>query len=65
MKQLNLGNEKTFRTILMLAIPSMIAQLVNVLYNIVDRIYVGNLPLIGNIALVGIGVVAPISTLIT
>lgn len=49
----------------MLAIPSMIAQLVNVLYNIVDRIYVGNLESIGQIALVGVGVVAPISTLIT
>lgn len=65
MRKMNLGSQNTLKTILMLIVPSMIAQLVNVLYNIVDRIYVGNLPLIGNIALVGIGVVAPISTLIT
>ena len=36
MKSINLGNTKTFNSILHLAIPSMIAQLVNVLYNIVD-----------------------------
>lgn len=65
MRKMNLSSQNTLKTILMLIVPSMIAQLVNVLYNIVDRIYVGNLPLIGNIALVGIGVVAPISTLIT
>jgi len=65
MRNINLGNTKTFNTILKLAIPSMIAQLVSVLYNIVDRIYVGNMPGIGSIALVGIGVCAPITTFIT
>lgn len=65
MQKMNLGSKNTLKTIFMLIIPSMIAQLVNVLYNIVDRIYIGNIPEIGNIALVGIGVVAPISTLIT
>ncbi len=65
MEKMNLGSEKTFNTILRLAIPAMVAQLVSVLYNIVDRIYVGNLPNNGSIALVGIGVCAPITTFIS
>lgn len=60
-----LGNTNTLKTILKLAIPSMISQLISVLYSIVDRIYVGNLNTIGEIALIGIGVVSPITTLIT
>lgn len=59
MKSINLENNKTFKSILYLAIPSMIAQLVNVLYNIVDRIFIGNMPINGEIALAGVGVCAP------
>ena len=51
-----LGNQNTLKSIFRLAIPSMVGQLINVLYNIVDRIYVGNLPNVGEIALIGIGV---------
>lgn len=65
MKKINLGSEKTWPTILRLALPAMLAQIVSVLYNIVDRIYVSNMPENGSIALVGIGVVAPITTLIS
>ena len=65
MKKIDLGSEKTWPTILRLAIPAMLAQLVSVLYNIVDRIYVSNMPENGQQALVGIGVVAPIATFIT
>ena len=60
-----LGNQNTLKSIFRLAIPSMVGQLINVLYNIVDRIYVGNLPNVGEIALIGIGVCSPIVTLIT
>lgn len=60
-----LGNKNTLKTIFKLAIPSMIGQLISVLYSIVDRIYVGNLSEIGEIALIGVGVVAPITTFIT
>lgn len=60
-----LGNKNTLKSILKLAIPSMIAQLISVLYSIVDRIFVGNLMDIGEIALIGVGVVAPITTFIT
>lgn len=65
MKSSYLGDSNTLKTIFKLAIPSMVAQLINVLYNIVDRIYVGNLPNIGEIALIGVGVCAPIVTFIT
>ncbi len=41
-----------------------IAQLVQLLYNIVDRIYIGHLPDIGNLALTGVGITFPITTLI-
>ncbi len=65
MEKTNLGSSKTWPTILRLALPAMLAQLVSVLYNIVDRIYVSNMPVNGQQALVGIGVVAPITTFIT
>lgn len=65
MKSSYLGDSNTLKTIFKLAIPSMVAQLINVLYNIVDRIYVGNLQNIGEIALIGVGVCAPIVTFIT
>lgn len=50
---------------LRLAIPSVIAQLINVLYNIVDRMYIGHIPEIGAIALTGVGVTFPILMLIS
>ena len=43
----------------------MFAQFVNVLYSIVDRIYVGNIPVTGADALAGVGVCAPIVTLLS
>ena len=43
----------------------MFAQLVNVLYSVVDRIYVGNIPDVGDIALAGVGICGPIVTLLT
>ncbi len=65
MKKIDFSNKNTLNTILKLIIPAMIAQLVNVLYNIVDRIYVGNMKDVGQIALVGVGVCSPITTFIT
>lgn len=54
-----------FKLVLSLAIPSMIAQFVNVLYSIVDRMFVGQIPEIGNQALAAIGVCGPIVTLLS
>ncbi len=48
-----------------LAIPSVIAQIINVLYNIVDRIYIGHMANVGDIALTGVGVTFPIIMLIS
>lgn len=48
-----------------LAIPSMLAQFVSVFYSIVDRMYIGNIPEIGEAALAGVGVCGPIVTLVS
>lgn len=61
----NLGEDSILRLMFRLTIPSMLAQLVNVLYGVVDRIFISNIDGIGDIALAGVGVCAPITTLIT
>ncbi|OUQ76596.1 MATE family efflux transporter [Flavonifractor sp. An100] len=48
-----------------LAVPAVAAQLINVLYNIVDRIYIGHIPVVGKTALTGVGVTFPILMLIS
>ena len=50
-----LGTEKMLPLILKMALPSVAAQLVNLLYSIVDRIYIGHIPEIGTDALAEIG----------
>ena len=47
-----------------LAIPAVVAQIINLLYNIVDRIYIGHIPGIGAAALTGVGLFAPILMLL-
>ena len=61
----DLGHDSIGRLVLKLAIPSMMGQLINVLYSIVDRIYIGNINVVGATALAGVGVCGPIVTLIT
>lgn len=60
-----MGNAPIPKLILSLALPSVLAQLINVLYNIVDRIYIGHIPEVGALALTGVGVTFPILMLIT
>lgn len=60
-----LGTESVGKLMLKLTIPSVLAQLVNLLYNIVDRIYVGRIPGIGAMCLAGLGVTFPIILLIS
>ena len=50
---------------LKLALPSVAAQVINMLYNIVDRIYIGHIPVVGQTALTGVGVTFPIITLVS
>ena len=52
------------RLLAKLAIPAVIAQIVNLLYNIVDRIYIGHIPGVGASALTGVGLFTPILMLI-
>jgi len=55
-----LGTAPVGRLLFRLAIPTVAAQLINMLYNIVDRIYIGHMPEIGDLALTGVGVCMPI-----
>ncbi|MCD7902447.1 MAG: MATE family efflux transporter [Oscillospiraceae bacterium] len=54
-----------WRVILRMALPMMLAQLVNVLYNIVDRMYIGHMADVGALALTGLGLCMPIISLVT
>ena len=51
--------------VLRIAIPSMLAQFVSVLYSVVDRMYIGHIPEVGDLALTGVGVTFPIITLVS
>ncbi len=59
-----LGSAPVGRLLLKLAAPAVVAQLVNLLYNIVDRIYIGHMPEVGTAALTGIGLCFPVVYLI-
>ena len=61
----DLNTDRIRELVWSLAIPSMLAQFVNVLYSIVDRMYIGNIEVIGEAALAGAGVCGPIVTLIS
>lgn len=64
-REVDLGSPKTLHNVLLLMIPAMVSQLIVVLYNIIDRIYIGNLPENGELSLVGAGVCAPLTSLTT
>lgn len=64
-KEERMGTMPIPRLMLTLAIPSIIAQLINVLYNIVDRMYIGHIPDVGFAALTGVGVTLPIIMIIS
>lgn len=61
----NLGTESITKLLLKLTIPSMLAQFVNVFYSIADRIFIGNIDGIGDLALAGVGICTPVVTLLT
>lgn len=60
-----LGTEPIGKLLFKLAVPTVIAQLVNMLYNIVDRIYIGHMPENGSLALTGVGVCMPLIMIIS
>lgn len=55
-----LGKEPIGKLLLRLALPTVTAQIINMLYNIVDRIYIGHIPKVGALALTGVGVCMPL-----
>lgn len=61
----DLANEPVGRLMLRLSIPTITAQLVNMLYNLVDRIYISYIPDVGTLALTGLGVCLPIILLVS
>ena len=60
-----LGTEPIGKLLVKLAVPTVVAQLVNMLYNIVDRIYIGHMPGDGSLALTGVGVCLPLIMIIS
>lgn len=60
-----LGTEPIGRLLLKLSVPTVIAQLINMLYNIVDRIYIGHIPKSGSLALTGVGVCMPVIMIVS
>lgn len=64
-EQNTLETAPVIKLIFKLAVPTVLAQLVNLLYNIVDRVYVGRIPEIGSLSLAGLGVTFPIILLVS
>ena len=63
-KQNDLGRDPIRPLVWRIAFPSMLAQFVSVLYSIVDRIYISNIPVTGETALAGVGVCGPVVTML-
>ena len=63
-KQQDMGTCDVKKLLLQLMIPAVVAQVVNLLYNIVDRIYIGHISGIGAAALTGVGLFTPILLLL-
>lgn len=59
-READLGSDKISTLLLHLALPAILAQIINVLYNMVDRMYIGHIPNIGPDALTGVGVTMPV-----
>ena len=60
-----LGTERIWKLLIQMGIPGLVAQLINLLYNLVDRMYIGHIPGVGELALTGVGLTMPILQLIT
>ena len=63
-KEVDLGKGPIKHLLFILAVPAITSQVVNALYNMVDRMYIGHIPEIGSAALTGVGVCFPIIMII-
>ena len=61
----DMGTGSVKKLMLQLAVPALVGQVINLLYNVVDRIYIGHIPEIGGTALTGVGLFGPLLMLIT
>ncbi len=61
----DMGTGSVKKLMVQMAVPALVGQVVNLLYNVVDRIYIGHIPEIGGLALTGVGLFSPILMLIT
>lgn len=59
-----LGTEPIGKLLIKYSVPAIIGMIVNGLYNVVDRIFIGNIPGVGPLAITGLGVTMPIMTII-
>lgn len=64
-KRQEMGTGNVKKLFAKLAVPAVVAQVINLLYNLVDRVYIGRIPGVGNDALIGVGVFMPVMLLIT
>ena len=64
-KDTDLGTGSVGKLLLKLALPAIAAQLINLLYNLVDRMYIGHIPVVGATALTGVGVTMPVLMVIS
>lgn len=63
--EMQMGTERIGKLMIKMAIPAVVAQIINILYSVVDRIYIGHIEGVGMEALTGVGVTFPIITLIS
>lgn len=61
----DMGTGSVKKLMVRMAVPALVGQVINLLYNIVDRIYIGHIPDIGGVALTGVGLFTPILMLVT
>lgn len=61
----DLGTGSVKKRMLQMAVPAVVGQVINLLYNVVDRIYIGHIPEVGGLALTGVGLFTPILMLVT
>lgn len=61
--QVELGTQSVPKLLLKYSVPAIIGMMVNALYNVVDRVFIGNIPNVGSMAIAGLGVTMPILTI--
>ncbi|MGL4345995.1 MAG: MATE family efflux transporter [Cellulosilyticaceae bacterium] len=64
-QQDHLGNESIIKLLIKFSIPAIIGMVVNMLYNVIDRMYIGNMPGVGGLAITGVGITMPVTQIIT